>query len=159
MLRAIIISILLCAIAVAAGCCNHQPTGNMTFTENSQQHVVRGDAINWKPCPPGLPAGCELAVLEGSPKAPGIFTVRFRSAQLLYLRPHTHPKDERVTILKGKAAVAFGKKASRAQAKEFGPGDYYVNARGAIHQVWVEKDSILQITGIGPWQVNYVDEH
>lgn len=42
---------------------------------------------------------------------------------------HTHTKDERATIIQGKAYVAFGKDATREEAKEFGPGDYYVNAR------------------------------
>jgi hypothetical protein len=50
-------------------------------------------------------------------------------------------------------AVAFGADADRRDATEFGPGDYYVNARHAVHSVWIEGPSVLQITGIGPWKV------
>ena len=71
---------------------------------------------------------------------------------------HTHPKDERVTLLSGKVAVAFGKDATREDANEFGPGDYYVNARGAVHTVWIEGPTVLQVTGVGPWEVHPVDE-
>ena len=71
---------------------------------------------------------------------------------------HSHPKDERVTILQGKAYVAFGEDGTRENAKGFGPGDYYVNAREAIHQVWADSSTILQITGIGPWEAHFVGE-
>jgi hypothetical protein len=54
-------------------------------------------------------------------------------------------------------AVGFGVEATRADAREFGLGDYYVNARGAVHTVWADKSSEIQITGIGPWEVNFVD--
>lgn len=130
--------------------------GEMQFPEGSVQHVVLASEINWMPCPPNLPEGCRMAVLEGSPKANDLFTVRFRVKDGMLMPPHTHPKDERVTILKGTAAVAFGQDATRDEAREFGPGDYYVNARGAIHSVWLDPGTELQITGIGPWEVDYV---
>lgn len=132
--------------------------GEMEFPEGSVQHVVRSSEIQWMPCPPNLPSGCRMAALEGSPKASDLFTIRFRVEEEMVMRPHSHPKDERVTILKGKAAVAFGEEAGREGAREFGPGDYYVNARGAVHSVWLDPGTELQITGIGPWEVHYVNK-
>lgn len=99
-----------------------------------------------------------MSVLEGSPRANGLFTVRFRVKDGMVMPPHTHPKDERVTILKGQAAVAFGPGADRKDAREFVTGDYYVNARGAVHSVWLDPGTEVQITGIGPWEVHYVKE-
>lgn len=142
-------------IIFPAGCATQQ-IGNMTFPEGKSQHVVRSEAMPWRSCPPGLPAGCKMAVLEGNPKKSDLFTVRFATSEALFLPAHTHPKDERVTVLKGKVAVGFGKDAKRQTATEFGPGDYYVNARHAVHAVWVEKGSVLQITGVGPWEVNFL---
>ena len=130
--------------------------GEMKFADGELQHVVLANDIQWMPCPPNLPSGCQMAVLEGSPQKNDLFTVRFNVVDGMVMPPHTHPKDERVTILKGKAAVAFGEKAGREDAREFGPGDYYVNARGAVHSVWLEAGTVLQITGIGPWEVDYV---
>jgi quercetin dioxygenase-like cupin family protein len=102
------------------------------------QHVVQAEDIQWRPCPPNLPSGCEIAILEGNPQSPDLFTVRFRLSEEFFMPPHSHPKDERVTVLSGKMAVAFGMNATRENAKQFGPGDYYVNARGAIHSVWAD---------------------
>ena len=99
-----------------------------------------------------------MAILEGDPKKDDLFTVRFRIGGTFIMPPHTHPKDERVTVLQGKAFVAFGKGATRAAATEFGPGDYYVNARNATHSVWADSATIIQITGIGPWEVDFAKE-
>jgi quercetin dioxygenase-like cupin family protein len=132
--------------------------GVMKFPEGIVQHVVHAKDIEWKPCPPNLPGGCEMAVLEGNPKSNDLFTVRFKLSGKFIMPAHTHPKDERVTILQGKAYVAFGKGATKKEAKEFGPGDYYVNARNAIHTVWADSSTILQITGIGPWEANFIEE-
>jgi quercetin dioxygenase-like cupin family protein len=138
--------------------CTQKEIGVMDFPDGKVQHVVRYESTQWKPCPPALPEGCEMAMLEGHPKKADLFTVRFHSSQKILLPPHTHPKDERVTIIQGKVAVAFGMDKKREQATEFGPGDYYVNARNAVHTVWIEEGSIVQITGIGPWAVNYVNK-
>ena len=72
--------------------------------------------------------------------------------------PHTHPRDERATILQGKAYVAFGENGSREDAKAFEPGDYYVNSRGAIHSVWADSATIIQLTGIGPWKAEFLEK-
>jgi len=131
--------------------------GEMQFPEGEVQHAVHAENIEWAPCPPHLPPGCQITVLEGSPKAPDMFTVRFQVDAGFLMPAHTHPKDERVTIISGQVAVAFGAGATREDAKTFGPGDYYVNKRDAIHTVWADSTSILQITGIGPWKAEFID--
>lgn len=138
--------------------CAPSRVGEIDFAEGVVQHAVPADEMNWKPCPPGLPSGCEIAVLEGDPRAAGLFTVRFRLSEDFFMPPHTHPKDERVTVLKGQMAVAFGPDGAREDAQEFGPGDYYVNARGAIHTVWAARSSELQITGFGPWEAHFIEQ-
>ena len=139
--------------------CGQSRLGEFDFPEGVVQHAVHSEDIAWKPCPPNLPSGCEIAVLEGNPKAPGLFTVRFRVSDEFVMPPHTHPKDERVTILNGQMSVAFGVDGSREDARQFRPGDYYVNARDAIHTVWADESSELQITGVGPWEANFVDSN
>jgi quercetin dioxygenase-like cupin family protein len=125
--------------------------------EEGQLKVIASEII-WKPCPSHLPKGCEIAVIEGSPKEADFFTVRFKMTGEFLMPAHTHPKDERVTILEGKVYVAFGLEAKKEDASVFGPGDFYVNYKNAIHTVWADKGSILQITGIGPWEANFIEE-
>ena len=146
---------LLSLIGMSAACSNNE-IGLTHFPAGQVQIVHKADSIKWRPCPPTLPKNCEIAVLEGHPKQANMFTVRFRSSGEMFMPAHTHPKDERVTLLQGKVAVAFGHGAKRKDATEFGPGDFYINARHEIHTVWIEKGSILQITGIGPWKADFV---
>ncbi|MFC1664176.1 cupin domain-containing protein [Pseudomonadota bacterium] len=156
MFKVIKLSILVILVVIAG--CVQKEMGVMKFPDGKAQHVVRADRTDWKPCPSNLPSGCKIAILEGHPKKPDLFTVRFKVDKIFFMPAHTHPKDERVTIITGKAAVGFGKDAKREQATEFGPGDYYVNARNAVHVVWVEGPTVIQITGIGPWQANFINK-
>ena len=137
--------------------CGQSQIGEFNFPEGALQHVVSSDEVEWRPCPQSLPSGCEIAVLEGNPQSSDLFTVRFRLDDGFVMPAHTHPTDERVTLLKGRLSVAFGVNGSREDAKQFGPGDYYVNARGAVHTVWADELSELQITGIGPWEADFVE--
>ena len=147
---------LACVVFFGVGC-TPANYGNMDFPDGVQQHVVRDADLQYRPCPPELPSGCEIAILEGHPQtAAKMFTVRFRLQSGLYMRPHIHPSDERVTVLEGTVSVAFGYTATRENAKQFGPGDYYVNEKNAIHQVWIDEPSLLQITGVGPWEARFV---
>ena len=139
-------------VFLLASAATGQEIGVMQFADGEVQHVVRAASTDWRPCPPTLPAGCEMAVLDGDPQGEDLFTVRFRVEDVLVMPPHWHPKDERVTVIEGKVAVAFGADSRREGATEFGPGDYYVNARHAVHVVWIEGPTVLQITGIGPWK-------
>jgi hypothetical protein len=97
-----------------------------------------------------------MAVLEGDPRQPMLFTARFRVSSSLELKPHWHPRNERVTILSGKVGVGFGDAIDRTKVTWFEAGDYYVNAQGAHHFVVADGPAELQITGIGPWKVHYL---
>ena len=137
--------------------CAQTVVDNTETSIRTNQLAVIADQIAWRPCPKNLPPDCEMAVLEGNPREPGLFTARFRVHKGFTVRPHTHPKDERVTVLSGRMAVAFGTDPRRDNARQFGKGDYYVNAAGAVHTVWAVAASEIQVTGFGPWQADYVE--
>jgi mannose-6-phosphate isomerase-like protein (cupin superfamily) len=110
-------------------------------------------SVVFHPAPPTMPKGVELAVLEGNPRAPGIFTLRLKAPPGFLLPPHTHPVEERVTVLSGSVAVGFGTRVERKSARTFGPGAFYVNPPGAPHYVFSGAGAVVQITGVGPWRV------
>jgi hypothetical protein len=67
------------------------------------------------------------------------------------MRPESVPRSARNTH------VGFGDEIDRENATWFGPGDYYVNAHHAHHFVLADGPAVLQITGIGPWKVNFLE--
>lgn len=114
-------------------------------------HVV------WKAGPPNLPKGTEVAVLEGDPKMPGMFTMRLRVPAGSKVAPHWHPRPERVTILSGEVRVGFGDHSDAKPLTTYGPGGFYVNPPMSHHFVLFPRTSVIQITGEGPWELHLVE--
>jgi hypothetical protein len=146
-----------CAASQTKPSCPETGPTEAGFPAGETQVASRADEIAWVVCPPTLPAGCEMAVLEGDPKQEMLFTVRFRTGSEFEMKPHWHPRNERVTVLKGKVGVGFGDEIDRESVTWFGPGDYYVNAKDAHHFVLADGPAVLQITGIGPWKANFLE--
>lgn len=120
-----------------------------------QQHAAD---LPWRPASASMPAGAQIAILEGDPQQKRWFTVRLKVPAGSALRPHWHPRDERVTVIAGKVAVGFGETVNEAGVATFGPGSFYVNPANSRHFVLFPEESIVQITGIGPWEVNFVEK-
>lgn len=128
-----------------------------TTTAVPTRIAVFADEVKWTPGPPSLPRGAQSAVLEGDPTKPGLFTMRIQLPANYVIPPHTHPESERVTVLSGSVSVGFGERVDRERSSYFRAGCYYVNSAGAAHFVWTKEGATLQITGLGPWQLAYVD--
>lgn len=110
---------------------------------------------DWKDAPPSMPKGTKMAVLEGSPREAGVFTIRLKLPAGSRVLPHTHPRPERVTVLSGQVRVGFGKTFTK-DGKRFDKGGFYVNPPNEPHYLWIPVASELQLTCEGPWQVDYV---
>lgn len=121
--------------------------------------VIRFNAadIPWTDAPPGLPAGAKTAVLEGDPRKPGAFTMRLRLPAGARLNPHTHPADERVTVLSGSVRLGWGEKFDATRGKTFTAGAFYITPTPMPHFVWADEECVLQVTGQGPWGLTYID--
>src|SRR5262245_54683666 len=112
--------------------------------------------LQWRDAPPTMPAGSKIAVLEGDPRKPAFFTMRLQLPPGARLNPHTHPADERATVISGTVHVAFGEKFDATKGQTLGAGAFYVNPTPMPHFVWTDEGCVLQVTGIGPWGFTYV---
>lgn len=117
---------------------------------------VDAAGVVWSEAPAAMPQGTKMAVLEGDPKQQGIFTIRLQAPAGFLLGAHTHPAAERVTVLEGSIAVGFGATVDKSKGRAFKAGSFYVNPPGQPHFVWSDQGCIVQITGVGPWQVEPV---
>ena len=115
--------------------------------------------ISWGDAPPSLPVGAKVFILEGNPQQEGIFTMRVKFPPYYKLPAHTHPKDERVTVLEGAVYVCFGNAMDTSNAQKFTVGSYYLNPVNEAHYVFTgEEGVIFQVTGLGPWGLVYTEE-
>jgi quercetin dioxygenase-like cupin family protein len=97
-----------------------------------------------------------VAVLEGDPKAAGMFTMRIKLPAGTIIPPHWHPRDERVTVLSGKVLVGMGDTFAKS-GTAFEAGGFYVNPPNVHHYLWVPEESVLQLTCMGPWELHAVE--
>lgn len=112
--------------------------------------------ILWGDAPPSLPAGAKVYILEGNPMNEGLFTMRVKFPPYYQLNAHTHPKDERVTVLEGAVYVGFGTIIDTTNAQKFTVGCYYVNPVNESHYVFTGSEGVVfQVTGLGPWGLKY----
>lgn len=141
--------ILVCALhdVAAADPRNDVPAGTV------RRHATE---LRWQPGSASLPAGVETVVLEGDPRAAGLFSMRLRAPAGTRLAPHTHPRPERVTVLSGAIAVGFGRQYDPARLHVFGAGDYYANPPQEPHFVEFIEASVIQVTAEGPWALDFV---
>jgi quercetin dioxygenase-like cupin family protein len=114
--------------------------------------------LQWRDAPPTATPGAKMAIMEGNPRQAGLFTMRLRLEAGTVIKPHWHPRPERVTVLSGRVEVGFGDSIDQEKkgVKSFGPGGFYVNPPDRHHYVVFPEKSVIQITGEGPWEVDYV---
>src|ERR1043165_8113112 len=116
------------------------------------------DQMKWGPAPPSLPAGAQLAVLEGDPsKAGAAFTIRAKFPDGYKIPPHWHPTDEKVTVLQGTFGAGMGEKFDPAAGHEMPTGSFALMPKGVRHYAWAIGETVVQVSGTGPFEVNYVN--
>lgn len=113
--------------------------------------AIQITSVTWVDAPPSMPKGTKIAVLEGDPKQPGIFTIRLKVPAGSKLAVHTHPRHERVTVLSGNVVVTMEGKETT-----FTGGAFYVNPPDVPHAVSFAEESVLQLTCEGPWEVKFI---
>lgn len=119
--------------------------------------VVLNDEVKWGPAPPSLPPGAQAAVLLGSPAKEGPFVLRLKFPSGFAVPPHRHSKDELVTVISGKFGIGASEKLDRAAAKQLPPGSFVHLPAGMPHYAIADAETIVQINGVGPFDVTYID--
>lgn len=82
--------------------------------------IAAGSAdLKWGSCPPGMPEGCEIAVLHGDPAKPDA-DIFLKVPGGAAIPPHWHSSSERMTLVSGQLEVQY----KGAAPATLDPGDY-----------------------------------
>jgi quercetin dioxygenase-like cupin family protein len=122
-----------------------------------QAHVITPPDLQWGPAPAILPAGARLAVLEGDPSKAGPFTMRLEMPAGYRIPPHFHQVDEHVTVISGAFQVGMGDTFDASKLTTLLPGAFGVIPPGMRHFARADKASVIQLHGVGPWDLTYVN--
>lgn len=134
------------------------PAGEETQVRTQPEYILLPDSdIKWADGPASMSPGSKFAVLEGDPKSPGPVTMRIKLPANYTLAPHTHPGDERVTVLSGTLFFALGDKVDRSKAKELPAGSFFVIPSGKAMFGFTKEETVIQINVLGPWGITYLN--
>jgi hypothetical protein len=67
-----------------------------------------------------------------------------------------HPTDENVTVLSGAAHIAMGDKFDTRKGETVRAGGFFTAKQGMQHYFWVSSPTVVQVHGVGPFEINYV---
>jgi quercetin dioxygenase-like cupin family protein len=105
------------------------------------------DQIKWK----DTGSGAMNAVLMGDPNKPGLYAVMVKWLPGNFSRPHFHPNDRFITVLKGTWWVGTGTKFDISQTVPMPAGSFVTHFGKQIH--WdgaKDEEAMLVIVGEGP---------
>ncbi len=126
-------------------------------TQPAQHAFFAPDQLQWRDAPPALLPGAKAAVLEGDPSQEGLFTMRLRLPKGYRISPHWHPAFEHVTVISGAFNMGQGDTFDASNGHRIGAGGFAWMAPGVRHFAWVEEETVVQVHGMGPWQLYYVN--
>ena len=149
MMKALLASALVLMSPIALGQATPPPAPTMGFFTAAD--------TKWKDGPGSLPPGAKFAVLEGDPGKEGPFVMRLWLPDGFKIQAHTHPKVERITVISGTFNLGMGDKFDQSKTNAMPAGTFGFWAEGMQHFAWAKGDTVLQLHGIGPWTITYVN--
>jgi hypothetical protein len=119
--------------------------------------LVPADKVQWGPAPPALPAGAQIAVLEGTPSEKGPVTLRLRFPANYNIPAHWHSMTERLTVISGAFHVGMGDTLDRHASQTLEPGGFVSLPATMHHFGWTTTPTVVQISLEGPFDIFYVN--
>lgn len=118
--------------------------------------MLQAAQLQWGDGPPGLEPGVQAVVLSGDPGAEGPFALRLKVPAGYRVALHWHPTDEQVTVIEGDLTLTMPQGNTR-MSQRLDSGGYALMPARMHHAASTEGGAVVQVAGMGPFQINYVD--
>src|SRR6185436_1723163 len=76
---------------------------------------------------------------------------------IIKVPPHWHPVTKNVTVLEGAFYIGMGEKFDEAAGRELKAGSFASMPKGARHFAWAKGETVIQVHGVGPFEITYVN--
>src|SRR5215471_20698409 len=139
-------------VALVLGCLG----ASLGWAQTSAHIMVTPNDLKWADVP-SLPPGAKIAVIEGPMDQATPFTIRLQLPADYKIPAHWHPAIEHVTVLSGTFNLGMGDKLDPAKTTALSAGSMAIMQPKTNHFAWTKEETIVQVHGVGPWAVNYVD--
>ena len=143
-------SVALCALAIAFAV--------PAFSQEPPHfHTVTAKSLKWTDTPLIAGGQGKVTVIEGPLDKAAPFTLRILFPANSSIAPHFHSAIEHVTVISGTFNVGHGENFDKKKTKALGRGDVAIMQPKTPHFGWVDKETIVQVHGVGPWTVTFVN--
>jgi len=146
--------------AAAPGTPKTAAAGTVTLpTSHPERPFVRVefDKLQWRPTE-GNTLGVETAVVEGDPSKPGFYLTINHFPAGVMSRPHYHPDERYIIVLRGTWYTDEGEVFRPNQTAPLKPGDFMRHPKGGPHYDGaLGEDTWVAISGYGPTKATVID--
>lgn len=132
------------------------PPGAAAAPDAGTATFVHAKDLAFGPAPPSLPAGARIAVLLGDPSADGPFVIRLMLPKGYRIPPHSHRRDQQLTVISGTIYLGLGDVYEPSTARGLAAGGFHMLRAGTRHFAYAKQPTIVQVSGNGPFDVTYV---
>jgi quercetin dioxygenase-like cupin family protein len=132
------------------------PASTQSAAGHDTHTTATPDQLKWSQ-PAAYGAGAQLAVVRGDPTKEGMYVVRLKVPAGFKVGPHTHPNDENVTVLSGTFHIGTGEKLDESKGTMLKAGGYSFVGKGMAHYAWFTEETVLQLHGMGPQGITYLN--
>jgi quercetin dioxygenase-like cupin family protein len=127
----------------------------VAFAQAPAHQMYTAKDLKWQDTP-SLP-GAKISVLEGPMNEAKPFIARIKMPANFKIAPHWHPAIEHVTVISGAFAMGTGEKWDDKAMHTLAPGDVMIMQPKTPHYAMAKGETVVQVHGVGPWSVNYVN--
>ena len=129
---------------------------SVSWAQGGAHIMVDPADLKWADVP-ALPPGAKIAVIEGPLTEAAPFTFRLKFPANYKIAAHWHPAIEHVTVISGTLNFGMGDKLDEAKTKPLSVGSVAIMPPKTNHFGWTKEETIVQVHGVGPWGLTYVN--
>ena len=146
--------------APAAPAGDSAPSGTITLPPAYPERPfvrVQFDKLTWR-ATEGNTLGVQTAVVEGDPSKPGYYLTINHFPPGVMSRPHYHPDERYIVVIRGTWYTDEGEVFRPNQAVPLKPGDFMRHPKGGPHYDGaLDEDVWVAISGYGPTKATVID--
>lgn len=123
--------------------------------QNAKPKVVTPDLLKWRNFD-AFPPGIQVAVISGSPRSDGPFMIRLKIPPYYKAAPNWQTVTVYVTVLSGSYHIGVGDVFNMKKGRVIKNSSAVIIPKNTHHYFWSTSGALLQVTGVGPWDIHYV---
>lgn len=118
--------------------------------------IITPDNLQWGTFD-AFPPGATAAILAGNPRKEGPFMLRVKIPANYKVPPNWQTATVYVTVLSGRYHIGVGDKFNPSNGKTLPSAGSVIIPANAHLYFWSINGAVLEIHGIGPWDIHYIN--